>query len=133
MDTKLRTFIKTLSYRIVAVLTVFALSVLLDYGPGFGMKFVIITMTLGFVLFFIHERVWNKFTILKDGVTDSIRRSVYKTISWRIVSFIVLFIIGMVLGLSSESALSWTIANNIAFIGIHYLHERLWNRITWGR
>ena len=133
MDSNLRTFIKTLSYRILSVLTVLLLSIVLDYGAGFGVKFIIITMTIGFALFFIHERIWNMFTILKNGIEDTVKRSLLKTISWRVMSFIALFIIGMVLGLSSESALSWTIANNIAFIGIHYLHERLWNRIKWGK
>lgn len=133
MDSNLRTFIKTLSYRILSVLTVLVLSIVLDYGSGFGLKFVIITMTIGFLLFFIHERVWNLFKLFKDGEYDTPKRSLVKTISWRILSFIALFIVGLALGLSSENALYWTIWNNIAFIVIHYLHERLWNRISWGK
>jgi len=133
MDSKLRTFIKTLSYRILSVLTVLVLSIVLDYGSGFGLKFVVITMTIGFLLFFIHERVWNLFKLFKDGELDTPKRSLIKTVSWRIMSFIALFIIGLTLGLSSENALTWTIWNNLAFIVIHYLHERLWNRIRWGK
>jgi uncharacterized membrane protein len=112
---------------------VLALSLVLDYGAGFGLKFVIITMTLGFVIFFIHERIWAHIKWLKDEFSDTKKRSLIKTVSWRVMSFIVLFIIGKVLGLSSEDALIWTIANNGAFIVVHYLHERLWNKITWGR
>jgi len=133
MDSNLRTFVKTLTYRILSVITVLALSILMDYGPGFGLKFVIITMTLGFLLFFIHERLWNLFKIGKDGNKDLPKRSLIKTVSWRIMSFIALFIVGMLLGLSSETAIAWTIWNNLAFIIVHYLHERLWNRISWGR
>ena len=133
MDSKLRTFIKTLSYRILSVLTVLILSLVLDYGAGFGLKFIIITMTVGFALFFIHERVWNMFSLFKVDGEDTKKRSLIKTVSWRIMSFVALFIVGMVLGLSSENALIWTIANNLAFIIVHYLHERLWNRIKWGR
>ena len=133
MDNKLRTFIKTLSYRILSILTVLVLSIVLDYGTGFGLKFVIITMTIGFALFYIHERIWNMFKWFKDGLLDTPKRSLIKTVSWRIMSFIALFIVGLSLGLSSESALSWTIWNNLAFIVIHYLHERVWNRISWGR
>jgi uncharacterized membrane protein len=112
---------------------VLILSIVLDYGAGFGLKFIIITMTIGFALFFAHERVWNMFKLYKDGDSDTPKRSLIKTISWRILSFIALFIVGMVLGLSSESALVWTVTNNLAFIIVHYLHERLWNRIKWGR
>lgn len=133
MDTNLRTFVKTFSYRICSILTILILSVLLNYGAGFGLKFVIITMTIGFALFFIHERVWNRFNLYKEGLNDTKTRSLIKTVSWRVISFIALFIIGMALGLSSSDAAWWTIVNNISFIVVHYLHERLWNRITWGK
>ena len=133
MDTALRTFVKTLSYRITAALTVFILSIVLSYGAGFGLKFLIITLTFGFVLFFVHERVWNLVKWAKDGIYDTKKRSIVKTVTWRIVSFIALFIVGMTLGLSSNDAFWWTIINNISFVLIHYLHERVWNKITWGK
>lgn len=133
MDSNLRTFVKTFSYRILSILTILILSILFNYGAGFGIKFVIITMTIGFALFFIHERIWNRFNALKEGVYDTKTRSLVKTISWRVMSFIALFIVGMTLGLSSNDALWWTIVNNISFIVVHYLHERLWNKIVWGK
>lgn len=133
MDTTIRTFIKTLSYRLTAAFTVFLLSIVLSYGAGFGIKFVIITLTIGFLLFYIHERVWVRIKWLKDGLYDTKKRSLVKTVSWRIMSFIALFIIGMLLGLSSNDAFHWTIINNIAFIVVHYIHERVWNKVTWGK
>lgn len=133
MDTKLRTFTKTLSYRILSVLTVLVLSILLSYGAGFGLKFVIITMTIGFALFYIHERIWTHINWFKTADSDTKKRSLIKTISWRVMSFIALFIVGMTLGLSSTDAFYWTITNNIAFIVVHYLHERLWNKLSWGK
>ena len=133
MDTNLRTFIKTFSYRICSILTILILSVLLNYGAGFGLKFVIITMTIGFALFFIHERIWTRINLYKEDLYDTKKRSLIKTISWRIMSFIALFIVGMALGLSGNDALWWTIVNNISFIVVHYIHERVWNRINWGK
>jgi len=133
MDTNLRTFIKTFSYRICSILTILILSVLLNYGAGFGLKFVIITMTIGFALFFIHERIWTRINLYKEDLYDTKKRSLVKTISWRIMSFIALFIVGMALGLSGNDALWWTVINNVAFIIVHYTHERVWNRITWGK
>lgn len=90
-------------------------------------------MTIGFALFFVHERVWTRINLYKDGIYDTKTRSVIKTVSWRVMSFIALFIIGMALGLSGNDALWWTIANNVSFIIVHYIHERVWNRITWGK
>jgi uncharacterized membrane protein len=133
MDTTVRTLVKTLSYRITAAATVFLLSILLAYGSGFGVKFLIITLTLGYVIYFTHEFLWNKFNLLRVDGDDKPMRSLIKTISWRITSFIVMFFISKALGLSNEDALYWVIANNIAFLVVHYLHERVWNRITWGK
>lgn len=133
MDKLSRTLVKTLSYRITAAVTVFLLSILLSYGAGFGIKFLIITLTLGYVIYFTHDFIWNRFDLLRIDGNDKPLRSVFKTISWRIVSFIVMFIISKLLGLSNEDALYWVIANNIAFLVVHYIHERVWNRIKWGK
>lgn len=133
MDTTVRTLVKTLSYRITAAVTVFLLSILLAYGAGFGIKFLIITLTLGYVIYFTHEFVWNRFNLLRVDGDDKPMRSIIKTISWRITSLIVMFFVSKALGLSNEDALYWVIANNIAFLVVHYLHERVWNRINWGK
>lgn len=61
------------------------------------------------------------------------KRSIAKTISWRLTgSFSTFMISYLILG-------SFTIASSIAIIQIiantllYYLHERVWNKINWGR
>ena len=133
MDKLSRTLVKTLSYRITAALTVFLLSIILSYGAGFGIKFLIITLTLGYVIYFTHDFIWNRFNLLREDGYDKPMRSIFKTISWRITSLIVMFFVSKALGLSNEDALYWVIANNITFLVVHYIHERVWNRINWGK
>lgn len=60
-------------------------------------------------------------------------RSIAKTISWRLTgSFSTFMISYLILG-------SFSIASSIAIIQIiantllYYLHERVWNKINWGR
>ena len=64
---------------------------------------------------------------------DSNNRSIAKTISWRLTgSFSTFMISYLILG-------SFSIAGSIAIIQIiantllYYLHERVWNKIDWGR
>ena len=64
---------------------------------------------------------------------DSNNRSIAKTISWRLTGSFSTFIISyLILG-------SFSIAGSIAIIQIiantllYYLHERVWNKIDWGR
>ena len=64
---------------------------------------------------------------------DSTNRSIAKTVSWRLTGSFSTFIISyLILG-------SFSIAGSIAIIQIiantllYYLHERVWNKIDWGR
>jgi uncharacterized membrane protein len=67
----------------------------------------------------------------KTGLKDKRIRSIAKTVTWRIFSFVILFVIGMLLGLKSNDALVWTVVTNILFVAVHYVHERVWNLNNW--
>jgi uncharacterized membrane protein len=133
MDSQVRTIVKTFSYRTVVAISIFLAALAMDYSAGFGLNFVILSYTIGFASFWIQERIWNKVSWGKDGTYDLKRRSIVKTITWRLWSFFVLFLVGMVLGLSTEHAIEWSIVTNIMFIIVHYVHERVWNLINWKR
>ena len=64
---------------------------------------------------------------------DSNIRSIAKTISWRLTGSFSTFVISyLVLG-------SFLVAGSIAIIQVtantilYYVHERIWNKIKWGR
>ena len=64
---------------------------------------------------------------------DSHKRSIYKTISWRVLATIITIgILGLVMD-------DWSMASgvgvgiNIAKALTYYIHERVWNRFKWGR
>lgn len=133
MDSNLRTVVKVLSYRTVVALSIFLAALAMNYSAGFGITFVILSYTVGFVSFWIQEKIWNMFNWQRVGNHDNRIRSIAKTITWRLWSMLVLFTVGMLMGLSSTHALEWTIVTNIIFIVVHYSHERLWNFIKWGK
>jgi uncharacterized membrane protein len=131
MESNLRTIVKTLSYRTAVAISIFIASIAMSYGAGFGLKFVILVYTLGFLTFYIQERLWLKVKWGMEGTHELHKRTVAKTITWRIWSLIVLFVFGMVMGLQSSDAVEWTIVTNILFVVVHYAHERAWNLVSW--
>jgi uncharacterized membrane protein len=133
MDTNIRTVVKTFSYRTVVALSIFLTALAMNYSAGFGLTFVVMSYTVGFVSFFVQERVWNMIGWGRQGVYDTKTRSVVKTVTWRVWSFLVLFVIGLILGLQSAAAVEWSIVTNILFLLVHYVHERAWNLTQWGK
>jgi uncharacterized membrane protein len=132
-DTILRTLIKTFSYRTAVAISIFFAALLLNHSAGFGVKFVILTYTLGYVLFVAQERLWNMVQWGKSNEGDLHRRTIFKTVTWRLFSFVALTTFSILLGLETSEALEWAIVTNILFVFVHYLHERAWNIVAWGK
>ena len=137
--TKKRSFIKALSWRVIGSVDTFILSLIVinffvdnyTYDLAFYIAtFEFITKT---VIYYIHERLWNKINIgrIKDKVNRL--RSLIKAITWRITASLDTFIISYIV----TSRFEW--ATSIAFFEIitksilYYLHERGWNIVNWGR
>jgi uncharacterized membrane protein len=66
-------------------------------------------------------------------VSDTTRRSVIKTISWRITgssaTFLIAYLISGNMSIAGTIAVIQLTANTI----LYYIHERIWNKIRWGR
>ena len=132
-DSNIRTLVKTLSYRTAVAISIFLAAIAMNYSAGFGLTFVVLSYTVGFASFWIQERIWNLIKWGKVNDSDLRRRSLAKTVTWRIWSFVVLAALGMIMGLNSTSAVEWSIVTNILFFVVHYVHERAWNLLHWGK
>ena len=66
-------------------------------------------------------------------MSDTSKRSLVKTLSWRLTGSGATFIIGWLI--SGNFAVAGTIAviQLISNTILYYIHERIWNRIKWGR
>jgi uncharacterized membrane protein len=72
-----------------------------------------------------YERKWV--------LSDTNKRSLIKTISWRLTgsgaTFLISYIILGNFAIAGSIAVIQLISNTI----LYYIHERIWNRINWGR
>jgi uncharacterized membrane protein len=69
----------------------------------------------------------------KWELSDRFSRSLVKTLTWRIAgstsTFTIAYLITGSIGLSSGIAVVQMIVNTF----LYWAHERIWNRIIWGR
>ena len=60
-------------------------------------------------------------------------RSIVKAVSWRAGGTIVTFLVAWVLAGSLELAARIGVLDTVIKIGAFYVHERIWNRLHFGR
>jgi uncharacterized membrane protein len=63
---------------------------------------------------------------------DAPRRSIVKTVSWRITGSSATFAIAYLMTGDAAVAGVIGITQMISNTILYYVHERVWNRITWG-
>jgi uncharacterized membrane protein len=61
------------------------------------------------------------------------RRSLAKSITWRLIAIAVTFIVGFVMTGSWQFAASLSLISNLINFVLYYIHERFWLKVNWGR
>jgi uncharacterized membrane protein len=133
MDTNARTLSKTFTYRLATFLFTYWITLFFTSEQTTSTIFAILSLTIGAISFFVHERVWTRFKWLRTNGDEHKLRSVVKTITYRLWSLLIVYIIGLVFGLTSNQALTLTLLLNIMYLLTHYTNERLWNLVKWGK
>ena len=131
-----RSLLKGISWRIVAtsdtILVVLLVTCLtgncsLDHAIKIGAAEFLIK----FIIYYFHERIWQ--IVQRDGVVTS-RKTLYKTISWRMVATTMTFFIsGAILNAYDEIALYIAITELFTKFALYYLHERMWLKLPLGK
>ena len=135
-ESVLRSLLKSFSWRIIAIsdtiLTVLLITCV------FGDCSLKNALTIGFlefliklVAYFVHERIWLSIQFEKRfGVT----RTIYKTLSWRVLATVVTFIIaGEILNSKDNAALYIAGIEVFTKSLLYYMHERLWLTLPLGK
>jgi uncharacterized membrane protein len=61
------------------------------------------------------------------------KRNIWKTLTWRIISLMLSFLIGFLITGSFEMGGLFAIFDFTIKSGLYYFHERYWNKYTIGR
>lgn len=136
---KKRSITKSITWRFIGSLDTFFISlIIINYSEqnySFDLAFYIagleiITKTF---LYYLHERIWNNFKIgrLENSVRRS--RSFYKALTWRFLASLDTFLVSFIITGRFDWATSIAIFEIITKSIIYYFHERIWNKVKWGR
>ena len=69
----------------------------------------------------------------KNSISENHARTIVKAISWRIIATLTTITIVFLFTRKIILSLGVGLVEIIAKITFYYLHERLWNRISWGK
>lgn len=133
----LRTVAKSVSWRVVITLTQIVNTLIVTGNLVLGFKIAGLSAAVNIILYWVHERVWNKIqwnrqqlgSTFKEGWT----RSIGKDISWRVLQIINNFWMPFVLTGSWKIGLSFMTVATLINMFIYWSHERLWNLVPYGK
>jgi uncharacterized membrane protein len=132
-----RRLIKGLTWRITGTLDTVLISYFVTGDTKLALKIGVIELATKIVLFYLHERVWGtvKWGKPEEGgkAADSHARSLTKGITWRLTGTLDTIWIAYYITRNTLQALSIGTIEVFTKIGLYYLHERIWNSISWGK
>ncbi|MDF0708019.1 DUF2061 domain-containing protein [Flagellimonas okinawensis] len=72
-------------------------------------------------------------TYEKDSTSESPKRSIVKSISWRVVGTLDTIIISWLVTGTLSLAFSIGLVELVTKMVLYFFHERIWNSIKWGK
>jgi uncharacterized membrane protein len=133
-----RSIVKTLTIRVCFSLSHLLNGFIVSGSWLIGAQIVGIAAIVNMTLHWLHERAWNYAQWnRKPGDTklflDGQPRTISKSITWRALITINNFVIPYLATGSWKAAATFLTIATIMNIVIYYTHERVWNRVSWGK
>jgi uncharacterized membrane protein len=137
-ETQLRSIFKTLTIRVLFSISHLVNGFIVSGSWIIGAQIVGIAAVINMGLHWAHERAWNYAQWNrkpKDNLMflDGQPRTISKSITWRALITFNNFMIPYLTTGSWKSAIAFLTIATIMNIVIYYTHERVWNRIGFGK
>ncbi len=124
---------KTVTWRIVGTIDTVLLSWLISGNPVTGLKIGLAEMLTKMILYYVHERIWFRVNLSKDGKTlESKKRHLAKTITWRLVGTMDTMTLAWIISGNPMTGLKIGFAEILTKMLLYYLHERIWYKMDFG-
>jgi uncharacterized membrane protein len=122
-----RHIVKTISWRFVGTLDTLLLSWLISGDIYVGFKISFVEVLTKMILYYLHERFW-----FNSSVSDSSKRHIYKTFSWRFLGTTDTIAIGWLISGDPFVGLQIGFAEIITKMVLYFLHEKVWYKFEFG-
>jgi len=118
---------KAITWRIVGTIDTILLSWIITGNPLTGLKIGGAEVITKMILYYCHEQIWYKIK-----VTESKKRHLFKTITWRIIGTLDTMLLAWIISGNPLTGLSIGLAEVLTKMIFYYLHERTWYKIDFG-
>ena len=122
-----RHIFKTVSWRLIGTLDTLILSWVITGNFLTGFKISLIEVVSKMVLYYIHERFWYK-----SNISNSSKRHLYKTFSWRFLGTVDTILIGWLVSGDPFIGLQIGFAEVVTKMILYYVHEKVWYKSKYG-
>ncbi|RDK87320.1 DUF2061 domain-containing protein [Marinirhabdus gelatinilytica] len=124
---------KTITWRLVGTIDTILLSWFVTGDLFTGLQIGLAETVTKLILYFLHERVWYKINLDKDGRTlDSRKRHLAKTVTWRFIGTLDTVVLAWIISGNPLSGLKIGFAEVVTKMLLYYVHERVWYKIDFG-
>jgi len=124
---------KTITWRIVGTIDTVILSWIISGDPLVGLKIGGAEVITKMLLYYLHERVWFKINLTKDGrVLESKKRHIAKTVTWRFIGTMDTMLLAWIISGNPLTGLKIGSAEVITKMVLYYFHERVWYKMDYG-
>jgi len=137
--TRKRSLTKTLTWRCIATTDTFILSLLIIninseiFIWGIAAYIAIFEVLTKMIIYYLHERVWNRIQLGRVADAAMPIRSFIKAITWRVSATLDTFLLSFLITGRLDWASSIAIFEILTKSILYYFHERFWNKTKWGR
>jgi len=137
-ETHARSIAKTLTIRVLFSLSHLVNGFIVSGSWIIGATILGWMAVINMTLHWLHERVWNWVQWNRKSEDDKFfkdghPRTISKSVTWRMLITINNFMIPYLLTGSWKTAVAFLGIATIMNIVIYYTHERVWNRVSWGK
>jgi uncharacterized membrane protein len=118
---------KSLCWRVIGTIDTFIFGWFITGDFNDGINLSVITTFTKLVWYYIHERYW-----FNSSSTDSNKRHIIKTFSWRVIGTIDTILFGWILTGNPLIGLKIGGAETVSKMILYFGHEKLWYKINYG-
>jgi uncharacterized membrane protein len=133
-ESHLRTVAKLVVYRIIVIVTLMLMVLAVGGSNAQAGAVGLAALIVGSIVYYLHDRVWMLFPWARSAdATDAKKRSLAKTICYRLIIVVVAFITFKVVGLDNQQSVGLSLVQAAVNMFFYYAVERVFNRISWGK
>lgn len=118
---------KAFTWRLVGSVDTFLIAWFISGDSQVGLKIGLIETVTKILLYYGHERLWYQ-----SAVKESVKRHLYKTVSWRILGTLDTILIGWFISGDPFMGLSIGAVEIVTKMILYYFHERIWYKLDYG-